>query len=70
MEPALVVVNENRRRDVHGVDEAKAFGHATPVDKLFDLRRDVDKPAPARHLKPKMFSERFQSSSPEIEYLD
>jgi hypothetical protein len=29
---------------------------------LLDLRRDVDEPASARHLKPKMFSERFQSA--------
>ena len=62
MESGFIVINKHRGGDVHGVDETKAFGHAAPVNKFLDLRRDVDEPAPARHLKPKMFSKRFQSS--------
>ncbi len=60
MESRFIVINKHRGGDVHGVDEAKAFGHAAPVNKLLDFRRDVDEPASARDLKPKMFSERFQ----------
>src|SRR5687767_5134142 len=59
MEPPLVVVNENRRRDVHGVDQAQAFAHAALADQLLNLRRDVDEPAPAGHFEPEMLSERF-----------
>ena len=60
VEPRFIVINKDRSGDVHGVDETKALGHAAPVNEFFDLGRDVDEPAPARHLKPKMFSERFQ----------
>jgi len=67
MESRFIVINKHRGGDVHGVDETKAFGHAALVNELCDRRRDVDKSASARHLKPKMFSERFQSSSPKIE---
>jgi hypothetical protein len=61
LQPALVVVDEHRRGDVHGVDQAEAFAHAALTNEFLDLGRDVDEPAPARHFKPEMFSERFQS---------
>jgi hypothetical protein len=66
MESRFIVINKHRGGDVHGVDETKAFGHAAPVNQFLDLRRDVDETAPIRHLEPKMFSQRFQSSSPKI----
>ena len=59
MESGFIVINKHRGGDVHGVDETKALGHFALVNKFLDLRRDVDEAAPARHLKPKMFSERF-----------
>jgi len=59
VEPRLIVVDEYRGGDVHGVDQTKTFAHAAPVNELLDLRRDVDEPAPIRYLEPKMFSERF-----------
>ena len=60
MESRLIVVDEHRGGDVHGVNQAKAFGHAAPLNEFLDLRCDVDEPAPIRHFEPKMFSERFQ----------
>jgi len=60
MEPRLIVVNEHRGSDMHGVDQTKAFGHAALVNQFLDLRCDVDEPASIRYLEPKMFSERFQ----------
>ena len=62
MESGFIVINKHGGGDVHGVDETKAVGHAAPVNELLDLRRDVEEAAPAGHLKPKMFSERFHSS--------
>ena len=59
MEPRLIVVDEYRSGDVHGVDQTKAFGHAAPLNELLDPRRDVDESTPIRHLEPKMFGERF-----------
>jgi hypothetical protein len=62
MKTRLVVVNEHRSSDVHGVDQTKAFHYAAPVNEFLDLRRDVDEPASIRYFEPKMFSERFHSS--------
>ncbi len=55
VKPALVIVDEDRSSDVHGVDEAKAFGHTAPANEFLDLRCDVDKPPSIRYLEPKMF---------------
>ena len=63
MESRFIILNNQRGGDVHGVDETKAFGYSALVNEFFDFRRDVDEPAPIRYLEPKMFSERFQSSS-------
>ena len=59
MKSQFIVIDKHRGGYVHGVDKTKALGHTAPGDEFFDLRRDVDEPAPARHLKPKIFSERF-----------
>ena len=63
VEPTLIVVDEDGRGDVHGVDQAKAFAHPALANELFDLRRDVDEPAPAGDFKPEILRERFQSES-------
>jgi hypothetical protein len=60
MEARLIVVDEHRGGDMHGVDQTKALGHAALVDRLLDIRCDVDEPASIRYFEPKMFSERFQ----------
>ena len=48
MQATLVVVDENRRGDVHSVDQNEAFAHAALVERSRDLRRDVDEAAPPR----------------------
>lgn len=37
VETAFIVVDEDRRRDVHGVDEAKPFLNTTFCDQVFDV---------------------------------
>ena len=59
MKPRFIVIDEHGGSDVHGVDQAKAFGHAALVNEFLDLRCNVDEPASIRHFEPKMFSERF-----------
>ena len=59
MKTRFVVVDEYRSRDVHGVDQTKAFSHAATMDEFLDLRRDIDEPASSRYFKPKMFRRRF-----------
>lgn len=60
MESWFIVIDEHGGSDVHGVDQAKAFGHAALVNEFLNLRCDVDEAASIRHFEPKMFSERFQ----------
>ena len=57
MKARLIVVDEYRRGDVHGVDQAQAFAHAALINQFLNLRCDVDEPASIRNFKPKMFSE-------------
>jgi hypothetical protein len=61
MKPALVVVDEDGRGDVHGVDQAEAFAHGALTHEFLNLRRDVDEPAPRRNFKPEIFGERFHA---------
>ena len=60
MEPVLVIVDEDGRGNVHGVDQTKTFADAALANEFFDLRRDVDESTPRRNFKPKMFGQRFQ----------
>jgi hypothetical protein len=57
MKSRLIVVDEHRGSDVHGVDKAKALGHAAALNEFLDLRCDVDEPASIRYFEPKMFGE-------------
>ena len=57
MKTRFVVIDEYRGRDVHGVDQTQAFGHAAPVNEFLDLGRDIDEPASIRYFKPKMLGE-------------
>jgi hypothetical protein len=49
----------NATCDVHGVDEAQALLHAAFADESGDGVGDVHKAAPAGHLEPELFGERF-----------
>ncbi len=51
MQARLVVVDEDRGRDVHGVAEHEALLDAALGNRLFDLRRDVHKTHPLGHVE-------------------
>ena len=59
MKAWFVVVDEYRSRDVHGVDQAKAFADTTLANEFLNLWRDVNESASARYFKPEMLGERF-----------
>ena len=61
MQARFVVVDEYRRRDVHGVDQTKTFTHTATLDEFLDLRRDVDEPASIRYFKQRCSVNDFMS---------
>jgi hypothetical protein len=61
MKARFIVVDEYRRRDVHGVHQTKTFHHAALMNEFLDLRRDVGESPSIRYFKPKMFGKRFHS---------
>src|SRR5579859_5428154 len=62
-EAAFRVVDENRGRYVHGVDQAQPFLHAALADEPFHRVSDVDETAAIGDLKPEMFGERFHGAN-------
>jgi hypothetical protein len=52
----LVVVDVDRRRDVHRVDEAEPVDDPALADEGLDLRRDVEVRPPLRHLEPQLLA--------------
>ncbi len=52
VQTVLVVVDEDARGDVHGVDEAETFRDAAVGEGLLDLGGDVDKAPAAGHVEP------------------
>ncbi len=59
MQSLLVIVDEDRGRDVHRVNQRKTFANATLTQAVLDLRRDVDKPAARRHVETKALCDSF-----------
>ena len=57
--PGLVVVDVDRRRDVHRVDQAEALLDARAADEVLDAAGDVDVVAPVRRLEPELFAGAF-----------
>ncbi len=55
----FVVVDEHRRRDVHGVHQTQPFLDAALVQTFLDLRRDVYEFAPCLDVEPEFFAEGF-----------
>src|SRR5687767_6858116 len=55
MQPAFIVVNEHRRRDVHRIHQHQTLLNTALSQTLLNLRRDVDKRSPARHVEPQFF---------------
>ncbi len=59
MEARLIIVDKHRGRDVHCVDQTKAFGHAAPTNEFLNFWYDVNESTSMRDFEPKMFSKRF-----------
>lgn len=53
---ALVVVDENRGGDVHGIDQAETFLDSALANEFFNGIRDIYKAPAIGHLEPKVFS--------------
>jgi hypothetical protein len=56
VKPTLVVVDEHRRRDVHGVDQGEPFLNAALMQAFFHLRRDVDERSAAGDIEPEFLA--------------
>jgi hypothetical protein len=52
----LVVVDEHRRRDVHGVDQGDSLLNAALMQAILYLRRDVDERSAAGDVEPEFLA--------------
>ena len=59
MQPRLIVIDKNRRRDMHGIDEHQPFTNAAFPQALFHLRGNIDKCPSRRRLKPEFLPVAF-----------
>jgi len=55
----LVIVDEDGRRDVHGIYESESFLDAALAKALSYLRSDIDETAAGRNVEPEFFSVAF-----------
>ena len=62
MQPAFVVIDENARRNVHGVAEQEPLLDAALLKAFFDETGDVAKFTAFGNVEPKFFSECFHRS--------
>ena len=61
MQPRLIVVDEYRCRDVHGVDQHQALADAALVHGRGDLRRDVLERNAGRQVERQVFGVGFHA---------
>jgi len=61
MQTGLVVVDEHRCGDVHGVNQTKALGNAAAPDKILNRLGDVDESSTAGDFEPEMLGQRLHS---------
>ena len=59
MQAGLVVVDEDRGGDVHGVDEDEPLADAALAEAGLDLGGDVDEAAPGGDVEPELLAEAF-----------
>ncbi len=64
VQAGLVVIDEDRRGDVHGIAEHQTVCYPAFVDALLHFRGDVDKGPACGHLEPQFFSIAFHMCSP------
>jgi hypothetical protein len=60
VKPCFIVVDEHRRRDVHGVAQKKAVIYTALNEALFNLGSDVDVGPSRRRAKPQLFPKALQ----------
>ncbi len=60
-EPPLVIVDEDRGRDVHGVHEHESLPHPALPHAVLDLARDIDEATARGDVEPEFFAEGFHS---------
>jgi len=59
VQSAFVVVDEDAGRDVHGIDQTKAFLDPAGAETFFNLWRDVDQAAARGDFEPEFFAKGF-----------
>jgi hypothetical protein len=59
VEAGFVVIDEDARGDVHGVDEAQPIANATFAHGAGDIRRDIEQLAALGDIEPEFFAVRF-----------
>jgi hypothetical protein len=66
MKAGLVVVDEDRRGDVHRIDEAKPLAHAALLHRLLNFASDVHEIHPLRHFHSEVFRMRQHEGIPPV----
>jgi hypothetical protein len=64
VKPGLVVIDKDRRGDMHRIDEAKSLAHAAFLNRLLNFARDIHEIHPLRHLHGEIFGMRQHKGSP------
>jgi len=62
VKPSLVIVDKDRRRDVHGVHQGESFLNAALEKALLHLRGNIDESAARRNVEPEFFSVAFHKT--------
>jgi hypothetical protein len=61
MQATLIVIDENRRSDVHRIAKNQSLLNAALANRLFDLRGDVDEAHCRRHIHGQVFGVGFHA---------
>jgi hypothetical protein len=63
MEARFIIIDENRSRDMHGINEYQAVCNSALFQTLFDLGRNINKCTPARNVEPEFLSICFHDNT-------
>src|SRR5713226_2451555 len=69
MQTRLIVIDEYRGRNVHGVNKNEPFFDSALAQTLVHLRRNVDERHPCRCIEPKFFAIRFHVLAPTYSFV-
>jgi hypothetical protein len=67
-QPQVIIIDENRTGDVHGVHQGKTLQYTALAQAGFDLGCDVNESTPARQVEPEFFTVGFHGDLPSKEY--